>query len=336
MRDRNLTPHRTQSVEVLRVIMMLGIVACHVIRQGGYDNHLGIDRICGCAVVGFMFISGYFGIRCSLGRVLKLLAMAVYCNLIVAWVGVLLHPSASYMHYFLYNWTRGSGWWFFWGYIVVVLLSPLIEAAFSTRRFDFVIPIIMLVFGWQFATAVPYLRNIIPAPNGLDGLSFVMLIGIYIFARTFNLLGWRRFMPRRMAVCVLGVSTVFVAIGFSQYSSPFALLLGMSAFSIALSVDRLPKCVGKACSWLVPSLLSVYLLHTNIQGFELIARLEDYFMGKLNTGVWLGYLLVIGIVFGAGIIIDLPRRAIVFMTRQRPKSSQSNPEKKLCELCMGH
>lgn len=317
MRDWNIKPPRTPSVEVLRILMMLGIVACHVIGQGGHDNHLGIDRICGCGVVGFMFISGYFGIRCSLGRVLRLLGMAVYCNLIVAWVGVLLNPSASYMHYFLYNWTRGSGWWFLWGYIVVMLLSPLIETAFSTKQLNFITPVLALVFGWQFLTAVPHVRDVIPVPNGLDGLSFVMLLGIYVFARTFNLLGWRRYMPRRVAVCVLVVSAVFVAIGFSQYSSPFALMLGASSFSIALSVERLPERVRKVCRCLVPSLFSVYLLHTNIQGFELISRMEDYFMGKLNTGTWLGYLIVVSIVFCAGIIIDLPRRAIVFMTRAK-------------------
>lgn len=300
--------NRASSVEVLRIIMMLGIVACHAIGQGGHDNHLGIDRICGCGVVGFMFISGYFGMKCSLGRVLKLLGIALYCNLIVAWVGVMLNPTTSYMGYFLYNWTHGSGWWFLWGYIVVMLLSPLVEAAFSTKQLNFIAPVLTLVFGWQFLTAVPHVRDIIPVPNGLDGLSFVMLLGIYVFARAFNILEWSRYLSRKVSVMVFIACAVLVAIGFSQYSSPPALLLGTGAFSFALSIKRLPLLVEKICRYVVPSLFSVYLLHTNIQGFELISRMEDYFMGKLNTGVWLGYLIVIAVVFCAGIIIDLPRR----------------------------
>lgn len=31
-------------------------------------------------------------------------------------------------------------------------------------------------------------------------------------------------------------------------------------------------------------------------------------MGTLNTGVWCGYLIVIGIVFTGAIVIDIPRR----------------------------
>lgn len=301
---------RNSAIELLRVIMMLGIVACHVIGQGGHDNHLGIDRICGCGVVGFMFISGYYGMKCSVKRISRLLGIALYCNFIVAGLGVLSEPSVSYWDVFLYNWTHGSGWWFLWGYLIVMLLSPLIEAAFSTRRLDFVVSVCILVFGWQFATAVPFLRNVIPVPNGFGGLSFVMLLGIYVFARACSCFEWLRHLPRRTAMLAFAISAVFVAIGFSQYSSPAALLLGASAFSIALSFERTPLYVGKVCRCLVPSLFSVYLIHTNIQGFELISRMEDYFFDTLNIQGG-GYLLVICIVFCAGIIIDLPRRLCV-------------------------
>lgn len=304
---------RNSAIELLRILMMLGIVACHVIGQGGHDNHMGFDRIGGCGVVGFMFISGYFGMKCSLRRALKLLGTALYCNFVVAGLGVWLNPEISYVQYFLYNWTSGSGWWFLWGYLIVMLLAPLVEAAFlseggSCKRMGFVWPVLILVFGWQFATAVPFLRRVIPSPDGLKGLSFAVLLGIYVFARAFRLMRWDRYFPVRRSFAILLVSSILVAMGFSQYSSPVALLLGASSVSLALSVTRLPEWVDKICTALVPSLFPVYLIHTNIQGFEIISRMEDYFMGTLNTGVWCGYLIVIGIVFTGAIVIDIPRR----------------------------
>ena len=86
---------RNSAIELLRILMMLGIVACHVIGQGGHDNHMGFDRIGGCGVVGFMFISGYFGMKCSLRRALKLLGTALYCNFVVAGLGVWLNPETK-------------------------------------------------------------------------------------------------------------------------------------------------------------------------------------------------------------------------------------------------
>ena len=184
------------------------------------------------------------------------------------------------------------------------------RAGRSCKRMGFVWPVLILVLGWQFATAVPFLRRVIPSPDGLKGLSFAVLLGIYVFARAFRLMRWVRYFPVRRSFAILLVSSILVAMGFSQYSSPVALLLGASAVSLALSVTRLPEWVDKICTALVPSLFPVYLIHTNIQGFEIISRMEDSFMDNLNFECG-GYLLVIGIVFFAGIIVDLPRRMCV-------------------------
>jgi len=223
---------RNSAIELLRILMMLGIVACHVIGQGGHDNHMGFDRIGGCGVVGFMFISGYFGMKCSLRRALKLLGTALYCNFVVAGLGVWLNPEISYVQYFLYNW---------------MLLAPLVEAAFlseggSCKRMGFVWPVLILVFGWQFATAVPFLRRVIPSPDGLKGLSFVVLLGIYVFARAFRLMRWDRYFPVRRSCYIAGLVN-------SRCDGLLAILIPSRAVarcerSIACAVRYAPARVG--------------------------------------------------------------------------------------------
>ena len=53
---------RDKSIELFRCTMMLFIVVLHVFSYVGL-GHTWLPRLCTTGVVGFVFITGYFGLR---------------------------------------------------------------------------------------------------------------------------------------------------------------------------------------------------------------------------------------------------------------------------------
>jgi len=67
---------RDPKIELFRCLCMFGVVLLHALTQGGYaDAHRGLDNLMTPSVVGFVFISGYFGIKCRIKGVLKLISV---------------------------------------------------------------------------------------------------------------------------------------------------------------------------------------------------------------------------------------------------------------------
>ena len=67
---------RNASIEFYRCLCMAGVVLLHALTQGGYaEGHRGLDNLMVPSVVGFVFISGYFGIKFKFISVLKLLGI---------------------------------------------------------------------------------------------------------------------------------------------------------------------------------------------------------------------------------------------------------------------
>lgn len=74
---------RNQSVELLRVLLMLGICGIHVAAfMGGGWKYL--DKTLWPCVVAFVFISGYYGVKFSVKKVVRLCGMGVWCAIVAA------------------------------------------------------------------------------------------------------------------------------------------------------------------------------------------------------------------------------------------------------------
>ena len=110
---------RNASIELYRCLCMAGVVLLHSLTQGGYaEGHRGLDNLMVPSVVGFVFISGYFGIGCRLKSVLKLLGIGLssYIVLVVLSGG---NFGSSFA-------IRGY-WWFLWMYLVLMTLAPVVN-----------------------------------------------------------------------------------------------------------------------------------------------------------------------------------------------------------------
>ena len=73
---------RDISIEVFRVLLMFGVCLCHTIFVGAKNHVFGLQEwlygLASGAVDGFVFISGWYGIRLKWRRVLSLYAIAFF------------------------------------------------------------------------------------------------------------------------------------------------------------------------------------------------------------------------------------------------------------------
>ena len=69
---------RDSVIELYRVGLMYGICLLHSISQAGHNVVWAANMLSWC-VPGFMFISGWFGMRFSFMKVAKLYGISLYC-----------------------------------------------------------------------------------------------------------------------------------------------------------------------------------------------------------------------------------------------------------------
>lgn len=133
----NKYQNRNSSVELLRIVFMTMIVTIHAFGHGSglnYDyiyslgnewntaHHLGIFSLGKCGVTGFMFISGYYGIKLKWK---KLVSLAVMLGFYLVCFSLIANQSMiSTLRALVHPW---DNWWFVSSYIVIVLLSPFIN-----------------------------------------------------------------------------------------------------------------------------------------------------------------------------------------------------------------
>lgn len=182
------TPHkRNTSVELLRFFFMFCIVIDHIYGHGSGLNyewlyglgkdwttapHLVMFNIGKIGVTGFMFISGYYGIRINKNKIIHLLAITTtYAVVLDAIYGFTLHSAINDLHAF-------DLWWFVKDYLFVCLLSPFIEMGIkNVSRHTFQMVIVGVAF-------VSYFAHLISFDNSHD---LTMLLSIYLIARYLKL-----------------------------------------------------------------------------------------------------------------------------------------------------
>lgn len=128
------TENRNSSVEFLRIFFMLLIVLGHIyvhgtnidyqqIYQWGQTEHFfhtALFSLCKIGVTGFMFISGYYGIRFSFKKILMLFFTALFYHLCLGMFDGVKQVFQPYRY-----------WWYFNSYIFIYAISPLIEHCFE-------------------------------------------------------------------------------------------------------------------------------------------------------------------------------------------------------------
>lgn len=237
---------RNPAIEFFRILMMLGIVLLHVCQQraGSWPNNVLVS-----CVPGFVLISGYFGIRFSCRKLLKLYAVAIYASLVVPLVGGVLSWPA-YWQEVLRVWNlrldavQPSGFWFLHAYAVMSVLAIPVEMLLDgevteekfKRLWKLSLPVFVIVFGWGFLTKFRALASVMPTVNGLQAFSPLTLFATYLLgrlARLHEMLHGGSAYRRPVAVtafimllAIIGMTRTYLC----SYHSVFSVGLAMAAF----------------------------------------------------------------------------------------------------------
>lgn len=317
---------RNVNIELFWCVCMFGVVLLHSLTQGGYaDAHRGLDNLMTTSVVGFMFISGYFGIKCRVKSVMKLLGIGLYAWLVLALLNLDFTSSFGI----------GGFWWFLWMYLALMAMAPLCEAIFVQNRTGRgvivkIAPFVAVVYVWSYAaTKIPLLKAVVPSVDGFSPFGVLTFFAVYLVARVSRMYeDW--WFKTWWLVAAAAVSGAMCWIGLYHHNSPFALVFAGSMFYLVkgrrverVERDEVAEGILKPCRTcrggvlaISPSMFSVYLLHTNAYGFEMLRKVEDCLVAAGWNYLAMAFVVAFGI-FVVCVLLDLPRRAIGWMVARK-------------------
>ena len=310
---------RNYSIELLRIVFMYSLCVEHSISQGGFYRP-GLDHVLDVAVDGFMFISGYYGIKFSFKKIGGMLALAAWCAFVLNFARIFIigdRTFATLVSSTAYTIAHSTGWWFFWSYLVVMCLAPLVGAAFDSLQggglkeaSKVVAPVMILCFGWNYLSVVPVVKDFVPSPLGFGNPTFLTLLGVYVFARTYRIFGFERFLTRKILLALSPIGVALVWFGSWHHNSIPQLLLATIVFR-AFSMLSLPQKASRIVAYAAPSMFAVYLLHVSGVGYFLMNRCNTFLVEGMAVPAYLSYFVTGAVVFVLAFTVDVVRRMAI-------------------------
>ena len=297
---------RKSNFELLRIICMLMIVALHIVKSHieflGYSDIISwvARSFCICAVDVFVLISGYFGIRFKINRLVSIDLQTIFYSVSTLLLLVLLgyhELGVLDIHAFIPVLTKR--YWFVTCYLVLYILSPFLNRLFeSFDREDFGIVLIIgfaLFYIWPSFNAL-ILADQLVSDNGYGLINFVYLyllgryIGKFGFLTRFSRLSFLSIYFLSCTLLALLQQSISIIAGF-EYKSLFAyntIFVFTSALSLFLFFERV-SFSSKIINRLAVNCLAVYLLHQGPNVWETVS--DAFRFGRLSG--WLYILLIL-------------------------------------------
>ena len=228
---------RNSGLELMRLVMMFGIVAMHAAVQCAYPKDGSHWTLLDWCVCGFVFMSGYFSVKFNVRKCLNMIALSIWCVIVSNIAqGSIVYAIKGVREY-----------WFLWAYLLLMMLAPIIDAAFAGKdRRSIVIlsaPVLFAVYVWGVMCAIPYVRDWIPSPRGLGGCTFLSLVGIYVAVKLYKLLDLGRFCTIRNAIWMLPICVIAMSVGFWWYWWIPAFVVSCFAFE-GFRRMKMPSTIG--------------------------------------------------------------------------------------------
>ena len=304
---------RNYSIELLRLLFVYGIVLLHTIRFGGALQR-GLDNVLMTCVVGFVFISGYFGIKFKFIKLISLIGVALFCAIVISIINMLMQGEFSSVAFIAgVKDCYLERWWFLWAYVVLMCFAPIIEQAVKPGNLQirYVLPLLSLVYVWSYSLRVPILCELMPKTPGVGTQTFLTLIAIYTSAAIFRNMQFEKYATRRNITLVLCITLPITALGVAHYDSIPALLQAAALFCLFKGFKLSDK-FNRLLQLLGPSMFSVYLLHANCVGFFTLRTFNMRLIGE-GVPLYCSYFTVAFSVFVLAVAIDSLRRIGLFM-----------------------
>ena len=304
---------RNSSVELLRILLMVFIVIHHSISSvvsPNFSNRIYacVDVFLHTAVIVFVLITGYFGLRFSWRKVLLLLFQVLFYSILLGCIayfcfgiGMRIDLVKSFLP------VSSNSYWFITVYFQLFFLAPFItkmlEELTDRQYTQLLIVLFVLVccigFLWKDSVTVDR-KNII-------NFIFIYLLGNGIRRAERNkpssfLISrkWALLIISFLVLCLVGFyflpdryNPFIHAIVFAyKYNSPFPILLSVSMFNVfrTFSFDN------RFINYMATSSLSIYLIHEHPLMREIIHVRPFNKLMLVESGFTL-FLIIVGYAF---------------------------------------
>ena len=311
---------RDANIELYRCLLTFGIVILHTIGFYGKGWHWLSSAFVWC-VPGFVFITGYFGVRFSLGRIAKLYGVCLWCFPVSILVGYCVSASGQMGDWILDSWRAFMGNWFVHAYAGLLMIVPLADAALKSaveegrcceiKDYYRFFPFLFFVFVWSFLSNYNCVMRFLPkAPS----CSVLTLLGTYIIARIFRACKYEERISTTLAWIVFVVCIALAMLRIGKFNSPISIGITIASFVLVKRI-RIPRRLSEAAIWMGPSMFSVFLIHANKW---CLGSMRGYVDSIVSYGLPFpfAFIIVAGGIFVGGLLLDLPRRIIVGRLRK--------------------
>ena len=306
-----MSKERDYALDAYRVFLMCGICFLHVSGPSCHHATPLLSNLFYWCVPGFVLISGWFGLTFSVGKPLRLYGLALYAALIAYCCMRMLHEPFNVVDAV----RMFRSYWFLNSYVVLLLLSPALNRLCDDYSSSWVLPLLAIPFVWGFLAAVPWVCHFVPQCPSISPYSPFMMIGVYVVGRflrkheamlnaVLKFKGW-------IYLSVLGC-VVLCAVGLCEYTSPFSMVLAIVTFYWCRR-SLLMRRLGMLLGWSLPSLFTIYLLHSRQAfGLAIISNCEAHLIER-GVPLLCVYLIMTIVVFSVCLLADMPRRLLSWL-----------------------
>lgn len=286
---------RESGIEAMRIVSMFLIVTFHFAKNwledyvGGYafvDLLLPLGHV---AVDAFFMISGWHLVKSSFRSVANLVFKCLVFNVILlmfcAAVDLNIHTDGMWK-YILFPVTWPT-YWFLAVYLVVMVLSPILNAA--ARSLDFRTYTAIIIGLFLFCGISPLVDiNFVTNPQGMSVIQGVWMYLAGHWLRRFSFM-WNR-IPQSPMVCgfigfslLAGILTIVTKVRWDINSSPVVFLATICFFLFFVRLNFRSRCVN----YLGGLMLGIYVIHTSDILFYNIKDIisAHYFENMVNSDI---------------------------------------------------
>ena len=295
---------RKSNLELLRILAMVFIILIHLLSATGMTAFgAAIVGICNIGVSCFCLISGYFGIKFSMKKLLKMEIMMIMLSLmetVALWIvfpqemqgAALLEQLAKSLFPFV-----SRKYWFYSCYICIFIFSDFIEKLISVlnkQEMKRLVLLLLLVFS-VFPTLF-YFEIMQDAGKGLIQMFMLYMVGRYIR------LHWDIKINKIYALAAIGIlwtiNTISLMYPLKVGSIVHSLCRDNSITNIAMAVLLLYifkdiEFFSKGVNRFTQNMFAVFALENTV--VQIVAKLLGDNGFNVNS-VALGTLILIGIV----------------------------------------
>ena len=213
---------RNSSIELLRIVCIFGIIVMHTIAYGGdelseMNRYLQIFVNCftNLGVTCFMLISGYFGVRFQLEKLIKLDLMIIFYSFVHIGIRLLLNVPTGKMDVLCAVFPILSNqYWYMTAYFIIVILSKYINQI-PERLSMVALRRLLLILLFLLSVVPTFLHFDI---LGSEGKNVVHMTLIYLIGRYIRIYDERQYDNRKLALVLFGNILVTAVLEMALYA----------------------------------------------------------------------------------------------------------------------